>query len=381
MSKVVLMKCKEYDVEQIYQKLSWGFEQLGGIESIIAIDKKILVNPNTLVGIHPDAAATTHPAVFEAVVRILIEHGYHITYGDSPGFGDPKKVMKKCGLLEVGEKYNLELADFVNGKTIHYPEGIVSKQFEIANAVFENDAIINVAKMKAHALQRITGAIKNPFGCVVGFHKGMMHSRFTNAYNFAEMLIDLDKYLQVNFHIMDGIVAMEGNGPRNGTPVHMNVLLMSTDPVALDTVFCRLIDLNPMIIPTITYGQKYGLGSYEDIEIIGDDVQSLINPQFDIDRDTVKHTERNDFKLLRKYIIRRPVIKEDICKKCGVCIEVCPVDGKAVNWANNDKSKPPVYDYDKCIRCYCCQEMCPYHVIDTKTPFIGKIVYKLKILK
>jgi len=375
------MRCEEYDVDKVYKKLTWGFEQLGGIESMIPKDKRILVNPNTLVGIHPDAAATTHPVVFEAVVKILIEHGYRVTYGDSPGFGDPKRVMKKCGLLEVGERYNLELADFVNGKTIHFPEGVVSKQFEIANAVFDSDVIINVAKMKSHALQRITGAIKNPFGCVVGFHKGMMHGRFTNAYNFAEMLIDLNRYLQVDFHIMDGIVAMEGNGPRNGTPVKMNVLMMSKDSVALDTVFCRLIDLNPMIIPTITYGQKYGLGSYENIEIIGDEVKSLLNPLFEIDRDTVKHTEGNSFKLLRKYIIRRPVIQEDICKKCGICIEVCPVEGKAVNWTNNDHSKPPVYDYDKCIRCYCCQEMCPYHVIKTKTPFIGKVAYKLRILK
>jgi len=381
MSKVVLMQCEEYDVEKIYEKLSWGFEQLGGIESLIPLDKKILVNPNTLVGVHPDVAATTHPAVFEGVVKVLLEHGYKLSYGDSPGFGDPKRVMKKCGLLEVGDRYNLELADFSNGKTIHYPEGIISKQFEIANAVFDNDAIINVAKMKSHALQRITGAVKNPFGCVVGFHKGLMHSRFNNAYNFAEMLIDLDNYLKVNFHIMDGIIAMEGNGPRNGTPVKMNVLLMSTDPVALDTVFCKLVDLNPLIIPTITYGQKYGLGSYEDIELIGDDIKSLINPHFNIDRDTIKHTERSDFKLLRKYIIRRPFIKADICKKCGICVEVCPLDDKAVNWKQGDKSKPPVYNYDKCIRCYCCQEMCPYHAIDTKTPFLGKIAYGVKILK
>lgn len=381
MSKVVVLRCDEYDVEQVYQKLSWGFEQLGGIESIIAKNKKILVNPNTLVGVHPDVAATTHPVVMEAVFRILLEHDYPITYGDSPGFGDPKRVMKKCGLLDIGEQYGVELADFSNGKTIHYPEGIVSKQFEIANAVFDNDAIINLAKMKSHALQRITGAVKNPFGCVVGYHKGLMHGRFTNAYNFAEMLIDLDNYLQVDFHIMDGIVAMEGNGPRNGNPVKMNVLLMSVDPVALDTVFCRLINLNPMIIPTITYGQKYGLGSYENIELIGDDLEPLINREFDIDRDTIKHSEKNNFRLLRKYIIRRPVIQEDICKKCGICIEVCPLDEKAVNWHHGDKSKPPVYNYDKCIRCYCCQEMCPYHAIETKTPFLGKVAYSLKILK
>ncbi len=381
MSKVVVLRCEEYDVELIYKKLSWGIKQLGGIESLISKEKKILVNPNTLVGVNPESAVTTHPAVLEGIIKILVEHGYDVSYGDSPGFGDMKRVFKKCGLLSVGEKYNIKLADFSDGKTIHFPEGHVSKQFKIANAVFDNDAIINVAKMKSHALQRITGAVKNPFGCVVGLHKGMMHGRFTNAYNFAEMLVDLNNYLNVDFHIMDGIVAMEGNGPRNGTPTKMNVLLMSKDPVAIDTIFCKMIDLNPMIIPTITYGKKYGLGDYDNIEIIGDDIKSFVNPKFNIDRDTIKKTEGNKLKLMRKYIIRRPIINEEICKKCGICIDVCPVEGKAVNWLNGDKSRPPVYDYDKCIRCYCCQEMCPYHVIDTKTPLIGKIAYKLKLLK
>jgi NAD-dependent dihydropyrimidine dehydrogenase PreA subunit len=208
-----------------------------------------------------------------------------------------------------------------------------------------------------------------------------MHGRYTNAYNFAEMLIDLNNYLKVDFHILDGIVAMEGNGPRNGHPTKMNVLMMSKDSVAIDTLFCKMVNLNPMIIPTITYGKKYGLGDYEDIEIIGEDLTSFVNPSFDIDRETIKKTEGNKLKLVRKYVIRRPIINEDICKKCGVCVEVCPVEGKAVNWQNGDKSKPPVYDYDKCIRCYCCQEMCPYHVIDTKTPLIGKLAYKLRLLR
>lgn len=381
MSKVVVLRCESYDVEIIYKKLQFAIQELGGIHQIIPQDQRILVNPNTLVGIDPNAAATTHPAVVEAVFRILDEAGYTMTYGDSPGFGDPKRVMKKCGIAAAAEKYNVPLADFVHGQTVHNPQGVISKQFEIANAVFDCDAIINVCKMKSHAFQRITGAVKNPFGCIVGFNKGFMHSRFTNPYNFAEMIVDLANYLPVQLHIMDGIVAMEGNGPRNGNPTPMNTILVSTDPVALDAVFCKLINVKPEIIPTITYGQKYNLGSYQNIELVGDDISTLINPTFDIDRDTVKHTEKNNFKVLRQFVIRRPVINDDICKKCGICVEVCPLEDKAVNFVDGDTSKPPVYDYSKCIRCYCCQEMCPYHAIDAETPFLGKVLYKTKILK
>lgn len=381
MSKVVVLRCEEYNPDIIEEKIAWGLEQLGGIESMIPTDKKVLLNPNWLVGIHPDKAATTHPAIFEAVVRILQAKGYTMSYGDSPGFGDTTRVSKKCGFFDIAAKYNVPLADFIHGQTVSYPEGVRSKQFEIANAVLESDAIINLCKMKSHALQRITGAIKNPFGCVVGLHKGLMHSRFQNAYDFAEMLIDLDNYLQVDLHIMDGIVAMEGNGPRNGTPTNMNVLLLSQDPVALDAVFCQLVDLKPTIIPTIVFGEQHGLGNYHDIEIIGDSLESLINPSFDIDRDPLKQSEKDSFKFLRKHILRRPFIKDDMCKKCGVCVEVCPLDEKAVNWNKKDKSIPPIYNYDACIRCYCCQEMCPHDAIDTTTPLLGKLAYKLRLLK
>lgn len=382
MSKVVVLNIEEYDLDIIYNRLKWGINQLGGIESFIPKGKKVLVNPNVLVGSDPKLAVTTHPVVFEAIVKILKENEYFVTYGDSPGYGNPEKVVEKAGLKAVGDKYELPLADFKNGETVHHPDGILSKQFKIANAVLETDAIVNVAKMKSHALQRITGAIKNPFGCVVGHNKALMHGRFSNAYNFAEMLIDLNNYLKVDLHILDGIVAMEGNGPRSGTPIKMNVIMLSKDPVAIDTLFCKLVNVNHMIIPTITYGEKYGLGSHSDIEVIGDDIESLINPDFEIEKTTIKETEHHQsLSFLRKHVLKRPFIQEDICKKCGICVEVCPLEDKALIFKNNDKSNPPIYDYDKCIRCYCCQEMCPYNVIETKTPILGKILYGAKIIK
>ncbi|MBU1019851.1 MAG: DUF362 domain-containing protein, partial [Firmicutes bacterium] len=122
MSKVILLECNEYDLDIVYEKIKWGIDQLGGIQSIIPVSKKVLLKPNLLISAEPDAAVTTHPVVFEAVIKLMKENGYQIKFGDSPGFGNPEKVATKAGLVEVAKKYEVEQADFVKGERISFPE-------------------------------------------------------------------------------------------------------------------------------------------------------------------------------------------------------------------------------------------------------------------
>src|SRR5699024_4117975 len=121
--------------------------------------------------------------------------------------------------------------------------------------------------MKTHALERVTGAVKNMYGCVCGLQKAKGHTLYPNAESFARMLIDLNQLLKPRLYLMDGIVAMEGNGPTSGDPVKMGVMLLSADPIALDAVFCRLVDLDPQMVPTNVHGMQYGLGTWKTEEI------------------------------------------------------------------------------------------------------------------
>jgi uncharacterized protein (DUF362 family) len=51
--------------------------------------------------------------------------------------------------------------------------------------------------------------------------------------------------------IADGIVAMEGNGPLNGTPRPLGTLVLTDDPVAADATCAKLMGLEPDPIPHV----------------------------------------------------------------------------------------------------------------------------------
>jgi len=375
-SKVALVRCNSYDISEVRQAVSRGFELIGGAGSFVTQGEHILLKVNLLVGEVPEKCVNTHPAVFRCVAEQFAASGAIVQYGDSPGFGTPYAAAKKSGIAEVAEEMNIALADFKDGREVFYEAGVQNKKFFIANGILDADGVISLPKLKTHALERFTGSIKNQFGCVVGMRKGEFHVKLPDATDFARMLVDLNNCVKPRLYIMDGIVAMEGNGPRGGTARPMNVLLFSTDPVALDATASRLINLNPLYVPTTLLGAETGAGTFieEDIEIIGDELKDFICIDFNVVRSPVKAIKKTQMvSFLNNRLVAKPVIIPEKCTQCGTCVHSCPVEGKAVNWLNGDHTIAPVYDYKKCIRCYCCQEMCPEGAIVLKDPIIIKV--------
>jgi ferredoxin len=174
-------------------------------------------------------------------------------------------------------------------------------------------------------------------------------------------------------------MAMEGNGPRTGKPRKMGVLILSSDPVALDSIACKLINLNPEYVPTSKPGEKSGLGTYhyENIEVVGDDLGPFIVKDFRVVRKPSAPVTGNLIRtILKNRITPRPVIDLKKCTGCGTCIKMCPVGRTALDWARYEAGKKPRHIYDKCIRCYCCQETCPEGVITIMTPLLGKLLFR-----
>jgi uncharacterized protein (DUF362 family)/NAD-dependent dihydropyrimidine dehydrogenase PreA subunit len=375
-SKVVLLPCGEYDEEKVYTLLKQGLYLVGGVEALIPKDGKILLKPNLLKRAEVEKAVITHPVVVGAFARILRENGYEqIILADSCGHGTTQAVIRGTGMDTYLEKYQIPAIDYSEGIKVDYPQGIQAKEFILPKELLEQNCVISLSKMKTHALERITGAVKNSYGFVYGFHKAKGHTQYPSADSFARMLIDLNKCVAPKLYVMDGIVAMEGNGPGSGDPVQMNVMIMSTDPVALDSVFSRLVYLKPEMVPTNYHGEKMGLGTWKEEEItlltpdgeisMSEAVKRYGNPQFNVDRTEVRKNIWTRMAGALNIFQKKPYIEADKCVRCGICVQSCPVPGKAVDFRKG-KGKPPVYDYKKCIRCFCCQEMCPKKAIKVK---------------
>jgi len=377
-SRVVAVPCGDYEPEKVFAAVRAGVRALGGLEAFLRPEERVLVKPNLLKPAEADSAVTTHPTVLRAVLRLLEEYGCaSVRFGDSPGHDTGAHALERLGFRADEPVFGALPVPMTEEVRIEFPEGMTEKEFWFAREVTEADAVVNVCKMKTHALMRITGAVKNLFGLLCGARKAREHLKFPNDGVFARMLADIHRCVKPRLHIMDAVVAMEGNGPGAGTPRQMGLLLFSADPVALDAVFCALIGVDPETVPTNVQGEAMGLGTWHvgRIELLlargGEDgaaeplsleafAERYGAPDFDVVREKKTLLARSLSMLA--HFSSRPVIHAERCVRCGICVAHCPVPGKALSFRNG-KDQPPVYDRKKCIRCYCCQEMCPQKAI------------------
>lgn len=387
-SIVALVKCESYAEDKVLSAVQNGVGLLGGMARFAAKGETILIKPNVLNASDPDKCVTTHPSVFKAVCSLLSETGCRLTYGDSPalysGWGRCGPTMRKCGYAGIAETMSVSMADFDKGEPVSIGAGSSRKVFVVANGARSADGVVSLPKLKTHGLMRITGAVKNQFGCVPGLFKGQYHASFPDVNDFARLVADITAFVKPRLYVMDAVMAMEGNGPQSGDPRKLGLLLFSTDPVALDAIAARVVGLDPEFVPTCTAGEDAGLGTrrLEDIECLGDDVGQFITPDFKVPRTPPVSVGGNPLtKVMRNALTARPAIDARLCTRCGICVKACPVTPKAIGWKTNGAHRrPPMYRYSACIRCFCCQECCPSRAILMHTPPLGRFLPVLSYL-
>jgi len=155
----------------------------------------------------------------------------------------------------------------------------------ISSVALDADVIINLAKFKTHQQMVATFAVKNMFGCVAGKRKAIWHFRKGgNTDDFCEFLIDIFEFLNPALTIIDAVIAMDGPGPIRGGARPLGWLIGGTEPVACETVCCKLVNIKPEELPIIKTARQMGLGCSDagKIEIAGDNFSENICTDFEL---------------------------------------------------------------------------------------------------
>ncbi|GFP76179.1 DUF362 domain-containing protein [Clostridium fungisolvens] len=382
MEKVALLKCTEYNVDAIEKTLREGFELLGGssfLRKLIPKNSKVLLKPNFLSVVEKGSIVITHYAVFEAVIRIVKEYTDDIAFGDSPASDNNRKAAEQSGLMEVAERYGVKFVDFSDEVHVELDNPIMYKFWNIARAPYEADVVITLPKLKTHAMMYYTGAVKNQFGCVPGSKKAQWHTKSPNAINFSKMLLDLNSVVKTSFAILDGILAMEGNGPRNGTAKKMDTIIMGKCLTAVDSTAVRLIGYdNVLAVPflKVAHETKWGAVLPEEIEVLGEKIEDMKCKDFKLSRSArvVNFITPSVNKLAVSLAAPDPIVIAEKCVSCKRCAEVCPEKPNVITFKKHNDKLIPKWNYSKCIRCFCCQELCPMGAIETKEKQLSKML-------
>ena len=372
MTKVAVVKVNSYNYNEVEGGLKEALDLLGGITAFVKPGNRVLIKPNMVDGLTPDKAATTHPEFVRAVICAVREIGATPVVGDSPGVLSCQRAAEKCGILAVCQEENVELLPFKEITELTYPSGKIIKKASVAQDLLTIDKVISLAKMKTHTLMGVTGAVKNLFGVIVGPHKAQYHLRMRKRSDFAAMLVELNEMVKPVLYLVDGIIGMEGDGPRNGKPIGTGIIIAGTNGYAVDLVMADKMGFPAEKMPVSVQALLRGLSPrLTDIEVVGSGKAEQFNY---LEPRTLEFLDGRLPSWLVNFgqnqLTARP-ISTDICTACGRCIRHCPPQAMSV-----DKGKVQI-DYDLCIRCYCCQELCPNDAIRLQDGMLLSLVKRI----
>jgi uncharacterized protein (DUF362 family)/Pyruvate/2-oxoacid:ferredoxin oxidoreductase delta subunit len=346
---------------------------LGGMQAFVRPGDRVLLKPNLLKSALPEQAAVTHPAVVEGIASMVLDCRAKPFVGDSPPLGNLAKVLSKSGYDDFMNKMDVKQAPFREKAPQEFPEGRLFRRIDLAREIFEFDRLINLPKLKTHTQMGLTLAVKNLFGTVVGSDKAGWHLRAGRDYDtFATVLVQIYDKVRPALSVIDGILAMEGNGPNSGSPRQVGLLGASADGVALDAVITRLVGFPHDSVRTtvLAHRMAVGIGDETDIELVGDKLDGFPLRNFTPPRSVSMAWNLSYWNPVRRFmenhVITKPAIDAAACRSCGICLNHCPPQAIAeVNGAM-------IIDRRKCISCFCCHELCTNDAIQIVEPFWGR---------
>ena len=245
-ARVAVLAATSYDAD-LSGMLEDGLREVGADVR----GASVLLKPN-LVEYDPGTSINTDPRMVAAAVLAFRRLGAaSVTVGEGPGHRrDTMYVVERSGLgdaLRAVEApfvdLNLDAVERVALRSSYTQLG----ELWLPRTVTGADIVVSMPKMKMHHWAGVTLSLKNCFGCVpsriYGWPKNVLHYQ-----DVQRSILDVAAAVRPDLAIVDGIVAMEGNGPISGDPVSVGAVVIGDDPVATDVVAASVMGVDPTAI-------------------------------------------------------------------------------------------------------------------------------------
>jgi uncharacterized protein (DUF362 family) len=276
--RVAVAKAASYeiDLEPIFRQalveVGWNAARVRG--------KRFLLKPNLVETSRGAAQINTHPMVVRAVALALFGLGARgVVIGEGPGHRrDTLLVLEESGLAEVLVQEKLRFVDLNRQpgfavENAGHRSGLV--RLTLPAVLEETDTIVSIAKLKTHHWAGVTLSMKNLFGLMPGSYYGWPKNVLHVA-GLLESILDINATVRAEIAIVDGIVGMEGDGPILGTAKSAGVVVVGTNPVAVDASAARLMGVDPARVRYLAQAAGW-LGPLGESEIlqVGEPIASV----------------------------------------------------------------------------------------------------------
>ena len=357
MAKIILGKCDKYDVGLLREFLATSLADI----DLPFHGRNVLLKPNLLSGKPPGKAVNTHPLFVQALAEVLLDGGCTVFVGDSPGYESTEKALEKSGIMDVVRDLRLGVAPF-NKRVIKTNRGISPyRELCLGEDPLDYDIVMNLPKLKAHMMMGLTAGVKNCFGFVPHLDKAKWHLRCgTDKALFASLLVDIYFAVKPAVTILDGIVAMDSDGPSHGRPRDIGLVAVSNDALSLDSHLESMLCI-PRPLPITAVARENGL--LEDPTVIdrgAPRVSDFRMPTTLVDDFALPSLLKGAAKV---FLTKKPKCNRRKCTLCRTCVDVCPAGALSTSDAGPASDRRLLFDHRKCIKCYCCAEMCPVGAI------------------
>ncbi|HET9219776.1 MAG TPA: DUF362 domain-containing protein [Terriglobia bacterium] len=222
--------------------------------------RSVLLKPN-LVEYIPGKPVNTDPRLVGAAAEAFLRLGAaSVVVAEGPGHHrDTDLVVHETSLVDQLSQRKIPFVDLNRDELIKTKlranySGL--GHLWLPRTVLASDFIVSMPKVKTHHWTGVTLSMKNMFGivpgCRYGWPKNVLHWA-----GIHESILDVCATVRPHFVIADGIIAMEGDGPLNGTPKALNTILLADDPVTADSALAQLLGFNPWSIQHIREASQF----------------------------------------------------------------------------------------------------------------------------